>query len=93
MKLTDLRVRGLITHVQPWGAFVTLRPVIRDRAVIRITDIPDGVTLKVGELIVCKILDREQHSGDLVLSMLNMEPPGGQEEEPKEQAEAQGQDA
>ena len=72
MKLKDLRVRGQVTLVEIWGAFVTLRPVIRDRATIRISDIPKGRELKVGDVIECVILEKHKHTGELILSMLGV---------------------
>ena len=71
MKLKDLRVRGLVLQVEPWGAFVSLKPVIDEQATIRITDIPEGVSLKVGDSIICLILEKEK-SGGLILSMLGI---------------------
>ncbi len=68
-------IRGTITAIESYGAFVSCDEYYT--GLIHISEITDGFVrnvndyVKVGEVIYCKILDVDEESGHLKLSIRN----------------------
>ena len=69
-------IRGTVTAIESYGAFVSCDEYYN--GLIHISEITDGFVkninnyIKVGEVVYCKILDVDEESGHLKLSIKNV---------------------
>lgn len=76
MKIGD-KIQGLITGIQPYGAFVDLEN--QTRGLIHISEIKTGFVdnihdvLKVGQKVLVQVVDYDEFSGKASLSLRTLE--------------------
>jgi general stress protein 13 len=76
MKIGD-KIQGLITGIQPYGAFVDLEN--QSRGLIHISEIKTGFVdnihdvLKVGQKVLVQVVDYDEFSGKASLSLRTLE--------------------